>query len=67
MYIFNKNNGKYCNLQNYMLEYRCLNSYFKSNNFFDKIQKIKNREKVRKEEKNEGKIIKTTNLLQNKS
>ena len=51
MYIFNKCNGKYCNLENYMLEYRCLNSYFKSNNSFDKIQKIKNKEKVRKEEK----------------
>ena len=46
-----------------MLEYKCLNSYFKSNNFFDKIQKIKNKEKVRKEEKNEGKIIKIINLL----
>ena len=44
-------NGKYCNLQNYMLEYRCFNSFFKSNDFFDKIQKIKNKEKVRKEEK----------------
>ena len=28
-------NGKYCNLQNYMLEYRCFNSYFKSNDFFE--------------------------------
>ena len=46
-----------------MLEYKCLNSYFKSNNFFDKIQKNKNKEKVRKEEKNEGKIIKIINLL----
>ena len=38
-------NGKYCNLQNYMLEYRCFNSYFKSNNFFDKIQKLKTKKK----------------------
>lgn len=37
-----------------MLEYGCFNSYFKSNNFFDKIQKIKIKEKVRKEEKTGG-------------
>ena len=37
-----------------MLEYRCFNSYFKSNNFFDNFQKIKIKEKVRKEEKTAG-------------